>query len=119
MRFWCQRPQGACLELTLNCVFQEYRYQTISPCGESIHLQQPPPKTRQEPVTGCHTPFMHVCCVCRYSFATPSTLKPTQWHYPSGSINQIPGTATICGDMRITPFYDMEEVGLLGSTTIH
>lgn len=47
---------------------------------------------------------------CRYAFATPSTLKPTQWHYPSGSINQIPGTATICGDMRVTPFYDVEEV---------
>lgn len=60
----------------------------------------------------CHMP-----CVCRYAFATPSTLKPTQWHYPSGSINQIPGTATICGDMRITPFYDVEEVGGLGSTS--
>jgi hypothetical protein len=53
-----------------------------------------------------------VSCACRYSFATPSTLKPTQWHYPSGSINQIPGTATICGDMRVTPFYDVEEVGV-------
>lgn len=46
----------------------------------------------------------------KYAFATPSTLKPTQWHYPSGSINQIPGTATICGDMRVTPFYGVEEV---------
>lgn len=48
----------------------------------------------------------------RYGFATPSTLKPTQWSYPSGSINQIPGTAVVCGDCRVTPFYDMEEVRL-------
>ena len=27
----------------------------------------------------------------KYGFATPSTLKPTQWSYPAGSINQIPG----------------------------
>jgi len=51
-----------------------------------------------------------ICSARRYSFATPSTLKPTQWHYPSGSINQIPGTATVCGDMRVTPFYDIEQV---------
>jgi acetylornithine deacetylase/succinyl-diaminopimelate desuccinylase-like protein len=48
--------------------------------------------------------------VRRYGFATCSTLKPTQWSYPSGSINQIPGSATISGDMRVTPFYDVEEV---------
>eukprot|EP00878_Enallax_costatus_P036747 GHUV01041295.1.p1 GENE.GHUV01041295.1~~GHUV01041295.1.p1 ORF type:complete len:397 (+),score=107.15 GHUV01041295.1:486-1676(+) len=46
----------------------------------------------------------------RYGFATCSTLKPTQWSYPSGSINQIPGSATVCGDCRITPFYDVEQV---------
>lgn len=46
----------------------------------------------------------------RYGFATCSTLKPTQWSYPSGSINQIPGSATVCGDIRLTPFYDMEQV---------
>lgn len=50
----------------------------------------------------------------RYGFATPSTLKPTQWSYPLGSINQIPGQATICGDVRVTPFYDMAEVGAGG-----
>lgn len=27
----------------------------------------------------------------KYGFATCSTLKPTQWSYPGGSINQIPG----------------------------
>ncbi|GLC37544.1 hypothetical protein PLESTB_001759000 [Pleodorina starrii] len=46
----------------------------------------------------------------RYGFATPSTMKPTQWSYPGGSINQIPGEATVCGDCRITPFYDVEQV---------
>eukprot|EP00882_Tetradesmus_deserticola_P002404 GHRQ01002563.1.p1 GENE.GHRQ01002563.1~~GHRQ01002563.1.p1 ORF type:complete len:440 (+),score=207.27 GHRQ01002563.1:231-1550(+) len=46
----------------------------------------------------------------RYGFATCSTLKPTQWSYPSGSINQIPGAVTISGDMRVTPFYEVEEV---------
>jgi hypothetical protein len=49
-------------------------------------------------------------CTNRYGFATCSTLKPTQWSYPSGSINQIPGSATVSGDMRVTPFYDVEEV---------
>lgn len=46
----------------------------------------------------------------KYGFATPSTMKPTQWHYPNGSINQIPGEATVCGDCRVTPFYDVQEV---------
>lgn len=46
----------------------------------------------------------------RYGFATPSTLKPTQWSYPGGSINQIPGECTISGDVRITPFYSCAEV---------
>ncbi|EFJ48310.1 hypothetical protein VOLCADRAFT_81178 [Volvox carteri f. nagariensis] len=46
----------------------------------------------------------------RYGFATPSTMKPTQWVYPGGSINQIPGQATVCGDCRITPFYDVDKV---------
>eukprot|EP00850_Spirogloea_muscicola_P021359 SM000245S08198 [mRNA] locus=s245:90275:95022:- [translate_table: standard] len=46
----------------------------------------------------------------RYGFATPSTMKPTQWSYPGGSINQIPGECTISGDCRITPFYSTAEV---------
>ncbi|KAG2484765.1 hypothetical protein HYH03_016419 [Edaphochlamys debaryana] len=46
----------------------------------------------------------------RYGFATSSTMKPTQWSYPGGSINQIPGEATICGDCRVTPFYDVNQV---------
>ncbi|CAI5499020.1 unnamed protein product [Closterium sp. Naga37s-1] len=43
-----------------------------------------------------------------YGFATPSTMKPTQWSYPGGSVNQIPGECTVAGDCRITPFYELE-----------
>eukprot|EP00197_Chlamydomonas_leiostraca_P004747 CAMPEP_0202867528 /NCGR_PEP_ID=MMETSP1391-20130828/9483_1 /ASSEMBLY_ACC=CAM_ASM_000867 /TAXON_ID=1034604 /ORGANISM="Chlamydomonas leiostraca, Strain SAG 11-49" /LENGTH=429 /DNA_ID=CAMNT_0049547581 /DNA_START=14 /DNA_END=1303 /DNA_ORIENTATION=- len=46
----------------------------------------------------------------RYGYAIPSTMKPTQWRYPGGSINQIPGEATVCGDCRMTPFYDLDKV---------
>ncbi|CAF2130222.1 hypothetical protein HID58_012283 [Brassica napus] len=45
-----------------------------------------------------------------YGFATPSTMKPTQWSYPGGGINQIPGDCTVSGDVRLTPFYDVKEV---------
>ncbi|KFK28468.1 hypothetical protein AALP_AA7G000200 [Arabis alpina] len=45
-----------------------------------------------------------------YGFATPSTIKPTQWSYPGGGINQIPGECTVSGDVRLTPFYDVKEV---------
>ncbi|GLT91209.1 hypothetical protein SLE2022_091090 [Rubroshorea leprosula] len=45
-----------------------------------------------------------------YSFATPSTMKPTQWSYPGGGINQIPAECTISGDVRLTPFYDVKDV---------
>eukprot|EP00268_Persea_americana_P060447 TRINITY_DN7535_c0_g1_i4.p1 TRINITY_DN7535_c0_g1~~TRINITY_DN7535_c0_g1_i4.p1 ORF type:complete len:296 (+),score=46.60 TRINITY_DN7535_c0_g1_i4:132-1019(+) len=38
-----------------------------------------------------------------YGFATPSTLKPTQWSYPGGGINQIPAECTISGDVRFVP----------------
>lgn len=46
----------------------------------------------------------------RYKYASCSTLKPTQWFYPGGSINQIPGECTLAGDCRLTPFYDADEV---------
>ncbi|PIA39925.1 hypothetical protein AQUCO_02600400v1 [Aquilegia coerulea] len=36
-----------------------------------------------------------------YGFATPSTIKPTQWSYPGGGVNQIPGECTISGDVSI------------------
>ncbi|KAM1784570.1 hypothetical protein ACFX12_037572 [Malus domestica] len=45
-----------------------------------------------------------------YGFATPSTMKPTQWTYPGGGINQIPAECTISGDFRLTPFYNVEDV---------
>uniref|UniRef100_A0A0D6R0C2 Acetylornithine deacetylase n=1 Tax=Araucaria cunninghamii TaxID=56994 RepID=A0A0D6R0C2_ARACU len=45
-----------------------------------------------------------------YGFATPSTMKPTQWSYPGGGINQIPGECTISGDVRLTPFYKCADV---------
>ncbi|KAL6183616.1 hypothetical protein ACLB2K_045027 [Fragaria x ananassa] len=45
-----------------------------------------------------------------YEYATPSTMKPTQWSYPGGGINQIPGECTISGDVRLTPFYDVKDV---------
>ncbi|EPS71024.1 hypothetical protein M569_03733, partial [Genlisea aurea] len=35
-----------------------------------------------------------------YGFATPSTMKPTQWSYPGGGINQIPAECRVCGDVR-------------------
>ncbi|KAJ0970819.1 hypothetical protein J5N97_018778 [Dioscorea zingiberensis] len=45
-----------------------------------------------------------------YGFATPSTMKPTQWSYPGGGVNQIPGECTISGDVRLTPFYSTTDV---------
>ncbi|KAK4364619.1 hypothetical protein RND71_015977 [Anisodus tanguticus] len=44
-----------------------------------------------------------------YEFATPSTMKPTQWFYPGGGINQIPGECTVSGDVRLTPFYNVTD----------
>ncbi|XP_052209900.1 acetylornithine deacetylase [Diospyros lotus] len=44
-----------------------------------------------------------------YGFATPSTMKPTQWSYPGGGINQIPKECTISGDVRLTPFYNIAD----------
>jgi acetylornithine deacetylase len=46
----------------------------------------------------------------KYKFATPTTLKPTQMASAPGSLNQIPPTATISGDIRLTPFYDVDVV---------
>ncbi|KAK6934991.1 Peptidase M20 [Dillenia turbinata] len=45
-----------------------------------------------------------------YGFAIPSTMKPTQWTYPGGGINQIPAEGTISGDVRLTPFYSVKDV---------
>mmetsp|Transcript_3059 Transcript_3059/g.4377 ORF Transcript_3059/g.4377 Transcript_3059/m.4377 type:complete len:500 (+) Transcript_3059:326-1825(+) len=45
----------------------------------------------------------------RYKFMNPSTMKPTQVQCAKGSLNQIPPTATISGDIRLSPFYDCKE----------
>ncbi|EFA86188.1 acetylornithine deacetylase [Heterostelium album PN500] len=46
----------------------------------------------------------------RYGYEVSSTMKPTLWKKIDGSYNQIPGEAVICGDIRLTPFYDMAEM---------
>ena len=45
----------------------------------------------------------------KYKFATPSTMKPTQIKCSEGSINQLPPWTEIQGDIRLTPFYDVDE----------
>ena len=58
-------------------------------------------------------------------FATPSTMKPTQIQCSEGAVNQIPAWTevkgqimyyimttdeySIKGDIRLTPFYDIDE----------
>ena len=44
-----------------------------------------------------------------YRFLTPSTMKPTQVKCSEGSINQIPLWTEVKGDIRLTPFYDIDE----------
>lgn len=45
-----------------------------------------------------------------YNFTTSSTMKPTQIACTPGSLNQIPPTCTIEGDVRVSPFYDVADV---------
>jgi len=45
-----------------------------------------------------------------YLFSNPSTMKPTQWSCTKGGINQIPPSATVSGDVRLTPFYKSNHV---------
>jgi acetylornithine deacetylase len=45
-----------------------------------------------------------------YKFATGSTMKPTQMNTPPGSLNQIPGSCTVKGDIRLSPFYDIADL---------
>jgi len=45
-----------------------------------------------------------------YKFETGSSMKPTQISCPPGGTNQIPGSCTITGDIRLTPFYDVDVV---------
>ena len=43
-----------------------------------------------------------------YKFATPSTMKPTQVTCAPGSVNQLPPWTEIQGDIRLTPFNDID-----------
>lgn len=45
-----------------------------------------------------------------YKFECSSTMKPTRFESPPGSINIIPGECTISGDIRLSPFYDGKDV---------
>lgn len=45
-----------------------------------------------------------------YSFATGSHMKPTQIECSKGSFNQIPAETTVHGDIRLSPFYEVEDV---------
>lgn len=44
-----------------------------------------------------------------YEFSTPSTMKPTKVSAPENSVNQVPAWIEIEGDIRLTPFYKVEE----------
>ncbi|HEY3236589.1 MAG TPA: M20/M25/M40 family metallo-hydrolase [Polyangiaceae bacterium] len=45
----------------------------------------------------------------RWGFLTPSTLKATVIHVPNEKVTKIPGSAVVEGDIRLTPFYDLEQ----------
>lgn len=45
-----------------------------------------------------------------YRFATGSTLKPTQIECKKGSMNQICPECIVHGDIRLSPFYEVDEV---------
>jgi len=45
-----------------------------------------------------------------YKYGCPTTMKLTMVEHPPGAVNQIPGQATFQGDVRVTPFYNIEEV---------
>eukprot|EP00051_Salpingoeca_urceolata_P026545 m.477694 g.477694 ORF g.477694 m.477694 type:complete len:493 (+) comp20921_c0_seq1:1550-3028(+) len=45
----------------------------------------------------------------RYNFASCSTMKPTQVHCAEGGLNQLPPWTEIEGDIRLTPFYNLDE----------
>ena len=45
-----------------------------------------------------------------YGFPTPSTFKPTLIDVPNRGISNIPGFARVEGDLRLTPFHDMNRI---------
>mmetsp|Transcript_8132 Transcript_8132/g.23335 ORF Transcript_8132/g.23335 Transcript_8132/m.23335 type:complete len:446 (-) Transcript_8132:440-1777(-) len=46
----------------------------------------------------------------RYKFECSSSMKPTRWDAPPGTINIIPGECSISGDIRLSPFHCCKEV---------
>ncbi|KAG9412253.1 hypothetical protein AC1031_022060 [Aphanomyces cochlioides] len=45
-----------------------------------------------------------------YKYACGSTLKPTRVEASTNGINQIPPWCTISGDVRLSPFYEMQDL---------
>lgn len=45
-----------------------------------------------------------------YQFATGSSMKPTQIECTKGSLNQICPETIVTGDIRLSPFYEVEDV---------
>jgi len=45
----------------------------------------------------------------RWMFQTPSTMKPTKIRGPDNSVNQVPPWTEIEGDIRLTPFYEVDD----------
>uniref|UniRef100_M4B2Z7 Uncharacterized protein n=1 Tax=Hyaloperonospora arabidopsidis (strain Emoy2) TaxID=559515 RepID=M4B2Z7_HYAAE len=45
-----------------------------------------------------------------YNYSCPSTMKPTRIESSVNGLNQIPPWAKIAGDVRLSPFYDMEKM---------
>merc|ERR1712076_236707 len=48
----------------------------------------------------------------QYKFACSSSMKPTRWEVPPGTINIIPGECSISGDIRLSPFHSCKDVGV-------
>ena len=46
----------------------------------------------------------------QYKFACSSSMKPTRWDVPPGTINILPGECSISGDIRLSPFYSCKDV---------
>ncbi|KAE9359564.1 Acetylornithine deacetylase [Phytophthora fragariae] len=45
-----------------------------------------------------------------YNYSCPSTLKPTRIESSTNGLNQIPPWVKISGDVRLSPFYEMEDL---------
>jgi len=47
-----------------------------------------------------------------YGYEVPTNMKLTMLEHPPGAVNQIPGQATFRGDIRVTPFYNLDDVSV-------